>query len=227
MVVRGVLFDLDNTLVDRVRSLDVLAAELVGVFSADLGDVDVEVVAEVLRKADGGGYREKEQVFAQILSALPWEDRPEVGDIKDFWYTTFPKCTCAVAGLHEVLEALQGQGIKLGIVTNGSEAMQNAKVDRLDVRVYMETVVVSESAGVKKPVARIFEVALEDLGLMPEEVCFVGDHPENDMAGATRVGMIPVWVRGHHSWPTGQKPLAYEIGGLMDLVDLIENEKPK
>jgi HAD-hyrolase-like len=52
--------------------------------------------------------------------------------------------------------------------------------------------------------AAIFQHALDGLGLGADQVWFVGDHPENDILGASRVGLRTVWLRGAHPWPGHQ-----------------------
>lgn len=222
MRIRGVLFDLDNTLVDRQASLAVLASEFADVYAGDLEEVDVEALAQAILEADGGGYRAKDAVFERLLEASPWAQKPAAEDLQDFWYATFPRCTRPMPGVYEVLEALELRGLKMGVVTNGSEAMQNAKVDRLDLRVYMETVIVSEAVGAAKPDAKVFGLALEGLGLAASGVCFVGDHPDNDVAGAAAAGLTPIWLDGHHPWPEGRDLPVYRIHALEDLPPLIE-----
>ena len=222
MGIRGVLFDLDNTLVNREASLAVLASELEAVYSADLEAVDEDVVFEVLRAADGGGYTPRAAVFLQVIEALPWRHRPAPEDLAEFWASTFPRCTQPAAGVYEVLDRLKEEGIRMGIVTNGSETSQHAKVDRVDLRFYMETVVVSEGVGMRKPDLEIFNLALADLGLAAPDVCFVGDHPVNDVDGARRAGLASVWVAGHHPWPADLDPPAFQIGGLEAVIPVLK-----
>lgn len=222
---KGILFDLDDTLVDRQASLRIFADELAEVYAEDLGEMGEEDLVRFIREADEGGYRPKAMFFKRLVEGLPWTRRPTQADIGDFWFTTFPKCTQPAAGLYDMLAALKEKGVPMGIVTNGSEASQDGKVDRLDLRVYMETVLVSEKAGIKKPDAGIFELALAHLGLPAAGVWFVGDHPENDMAGSAAVGLTPVWARGRHPWPEDLDPPGLQIDGLMDLLPLMEGDR--
>ena len=56
-----------------------------------------------------------------------------------------------IGGAGAILELLRGWGFKLGIVTNGSEKGQSAKIDVLGLRGLVDAVVISEIVGVKKP----------------------------------------------------------------------------
>jgi HAD superfamily hydrolase (TIGR01509 family) len=58
---------------------------------------------------------------------------------------------------------------------------------------HFESVVVSGDVGVEKPDPAIFAPALRATGLLPSEVRFVGDSPE-DVAGARAAGIHPVLI---------------------------------
>jgi putative hydrolase of the HAD superfamily len=50
----------------------------------------------------------------------------------------------------------------------------------------------SAEAGVEKPDGRIFELALQRLGLGPQEVVHIGDKYEADVIGMRTVGITPI-----------------------------------
>lgn len=95
------------------------------------------------------------------------------------------------------LEKLRDMGLKLGLVSNTAwpaaahdpDLARFGIIDLLPCRVY------SCEFGWEKPDPRIFHAALDCLGLAPEEVAFVGDFLQFDVAGAHAVGMKAVWKR--------------------------------
>jgi putative hydrolase of the HAD superfamily len=55
---------------------------------------------------------------------------------------------------------------------------------------------------VAKPDPRIFLVAAERLGVLPEQILHVGDDPAMDMAGARDAGLRTAWInRDSQPWP--------------------------
>jgi putative hydrolase of the HAD superfamily len=224
MPIRGILFDLDGTLVNRQITLDVLANELATTYAEDLDDIDTEDFLNIIREADGKGYRPKEDVFQSFIQNLPWINPPTVEDLTDFWYTTYPKCAQPMKGAYDVLETLKTRGFKLGLITNGTERAQMGKIERLDFQAYFDTLIISETAGIKKPDPEIFKMALTDLNLTAAETYYVGDHPINDIAGAETIGMTGIWLSGHLPWPENAPPPKHPINRLIQLLHLIDKE---
>ncbi len=220
---RVVLFDLDQTLTDRRKSLEDMAKRMAADYSSDLirDDRLLCLVEDALRRADGSGYRPRSEVFAELLRTLPWQRTPDFSVIESYWQATFPQCTVGAAGLFATLDALLARGYRMGVITNGNVAVQEAKIDFLGLRPYMSTVVVSGAVGVGKPDGRIFEIALERLDARPSEAWFVGDHPVWDVIGATGAGLSPVWIRGSQPWPEGHEEPEFQIDHLEELLDLL------
>ncbi|MFQ5914204.1 MAG: HAD family hydrolase [Nitrospinota bacterium] len=66
---------------------------------------------------------------------------------------------------------------------------------------HLSVIVDSFIAGVEKPDAAIFCIALERLGVQAGEAVFVGDNLERDIKPAQSLGMQAVWLRGSHNLP--------------------------
>ncbi|PON17788.1 hypothetical protein C2W62_11420 [Candidatus Entotheonella serta] len=138
------------------------------------------------------------------------------------WFTHFPACAMPMDGLYATLDQLQAQRIQLGIVTNGSVRSQAAKIEALALAPYMNTIVISEALGIKKPDPAIFAHALMEIGTEAQYTWFVGDHPVNDMLGAASCGLTPVWMHGSHAWPSREHAQpAMQIERLSELIALV------
>ena len=83
---------------------------------------------------------------------------------------------------------------RLGVITNfyGSAARLLAEEG---LGPALTTVVDSAIAGVNKPDPAIFHLALQDLGLPPNRVVYVGDSYGQDIRPAKQAGLITVWLR--------------------------------
>jgi putative hydrolase of the HAD superfamily len=75
-----------------------------------------------------------------------------------------------------------GAGLRLAVVSNFDQRLHGL-LEALGLTQLLELVVVSSAAGAAKPSPLPFQLALDGLGLSPDQVWHVGDSPE-DVAGA-------------------------------------------
>jgi putative hydrolase of the HAD superfamily len=101
-------------------------------------------------------------------------------------------------GAQTTLQALQAQGLKLGLFSNTvwPGAFHLEDLARWGLDVYLECAFFSADVGAWKPAPEVFEMTLRALGLQPEEAVYVGDHPLFDIYGAQRAGLRGVWIYG-------------------------------
>ncbi len=90
-----------------------------------------------------------------------------------------------------VLSFLKEAELKLGVVCNAVPSTRD-RIQRLGLDKYFDTIILSGEIGHEKPDPEIFERALEDLSVNPEESVYVGDDYLVDVEGAHGAGMTPV-----------------------------------
>jgi len=224
MIIQCVLFDLDNTIIDRPKSIRKYATVFRESFAGFLADIDNGRLFQLIHEVDGGGYKGKEQMVAEMLAVIPWQEAPTADQLLAHWYEHYPLCPEPMDGLFEVLGALEQLAMPMGMITNGKTATQNQKIDVLGIRRYMRCVTVSQTVGVSKPDRRIFDLTLGEMGTDASGSWYVGDHPSNDILGSSAAGLTAVWLRGSHDWPAGVEEPRYQIDSLWQLLGLIEGQ---
>lgn len=208
---KGVLFDLDNTLINRRESILMFSEKLLKKFKLDNKVTKLEDIYSILLEKDCGGYVSRKIVFSEFIDLISWMNKPSLEAVIEFWNTEFPFCSVLFPGVYEVLEKLKANGLKIGIVTNGSKDFQNNKIDFTGIRKYMDTILISDEVGFRKPEKKIFNLSLELMHLKNNEVCFVGDNPHNDILGARDCGIAGIWYKGFFNWPQKCKAPDFEI----------------
>jgi putative hydrolase of the HAD superfamily len=217
---KAILFDLDCTLTDRPRSIDQFAHEFAVRFADHLEPSSVDV-AQAITAADQNGHRPRPAFFQKLRRNLPWTRTPPPPALEQFWQDRFPLCTHPTPGLHQTLQSLRQSGTQLALVTNGRAAVQTRKIKALDLEPYFQAIVISESAGLRKPDPRIFQLATAKLGVTAIESWFVGDNPHLDILAAQSAGLTAVWLTSSCAWPVGYCKPSLEITALPDLLHLI------
>jgi putative hydrolase of the HAD superfamily len=200
-MVQAVLFDLDETLLDRISSVH---AFVVQQFSGDCGMFDsAEALADRFTVLDDRNNVPKTTVYRQIFTEMglsaPGIWRGFFADFeKNSWRYAQP-----YDGMSSTLRALRGAGMRLGIVTNGETHLQLRSILALDLDRLVDTYLISESECCRKPDTEIFLRAAEVLRTKPKDCAFVGDTPQTDMIGARQAGMRTIWFPNGLSWPEG------------------------
>ncbi|MDA1279400.1 MAG: HAD family hydrolase [Chloroflexi bacterium] len=121
----------------------------------------------------------------------------------------------------QVLQQLSADH-RLGLVTNGSPAVQRFKLARSGLTGYFSTVVASGDVGVGKPDSKPFLVALSNLGVRPEESVMIGNSWKSDVQGANALGIPSIWFNEDGLEPGGGTPATFEIASLLEIPDLIK-----
>lgn len=125
----------------------------------------------------------------------------------------------------EMLSALHGK-VKMAIITNGFNALQQKRLNNTNTDHFFEFVVVSENVGAAKPEPKIFEAAFAQMGDVDKsKVLMIGDTLASDVLGGNRVGVDSVWFNPNgHKNETDIQP-TYEIRSILELVEIASGQK--
>ena len=100
-----------------------------------------------------------------------------------------------IAGARDGLQALADAGVRLGIVSN-ADGIMGQRLAQLEIcqvgpglGVEIECVIDSGAVGIMKPDPRIFDAALDVMGVAAADAWYVGDMPAIDVVGARRAGL--------------------------------------
>ena len=211
---KGALFDFDDTLVDwsgvSLGWREIEAARLARVQDyvyrkSHAFWINTDILVEAYLKRSRAAWAEARVdlrsphmpsilmlTLKELGVAVDLLDEEEV--IRAYDWNVVPG-TVVFPDVPPLLDLLQTNNIKLGIVTNASQpmAMRDCELEAHGLIDYFpECRLSAADAGYLKPDARIFTCALERLGTSPEETIFIGDNPIADIVGAREVGMRAV-----------------------------------
>lgn len=130
-----------------------------------------QAVDSTLRFPDADGLAA--QLFEHYADAAAWRLRP---------------------GVAETLARLDADGLRIGVVSNFDLRLSGI-LQGLGILDFMDCLMLPALCGARKPDPRIFEAALEALGLPAGSVVFVGDDPDEDLAGARAAGLTAIDVQ--------------------------------
>ena len=181
--IRGVLFDLDGTLIDS-------APDLAGAANRLRADHGLEPLPlEALRPMVGSGAR---GMVGVAFGVAPGEERFEA--LRDAFLAHYEanllERTRPFDGVPQMLDAIEASGLAWGIVTNKATRFTLPIVAGLGLAQRAGVVVCGDTTPHAKPHPEPLLHAARALGLAPENVAYVGDDLRD--AQAARAAGMPM-----------------------------------
>lgn len=200
-MLRAVLFDLDDTLVDYASA----ARVAVTAWAEEHGVLAVDTVArwDAITEFHYARYQRRELTFQQQRRARVREFlRIEAGDAEvDELFTGYVvRHEAAWAAFDDALPALRhvrAAGLTSAVLTNGDDAHQRLKLARVGLAAEVDAVIASSTLPAGKPDPRAFHAAARRLGHAPEELLMVGNSLDHDVRGALAAGFDAVLLDRH------------------------------
>ncbi len=217
MPIDAVLFDLDETLHARSRSLAVFARRIhAGAPPGIAAQTSEERFVETVLRGDERGRRPQEGLFTWLVNRFELGlTATEIVEIYRAW-----EQPVLFGDAQETLRRLRP--CKLGIVTNGSERSQGAKIVNSGLDQLTDEVAISGVLGVRKPEPEIFEDICRRLDVAPSRCVMVGDSPEHDVGGGRAAGMRTIWIE-RAPWPVGlARDYDASVTGLSEIVPVVD-----
>jgi len=120
-----------------------------------------------------------------------------------FWKASVT--SAAMPGALEALTEFHRRGIPMAVVSNSSFGPEviRYELEKYGLASHLAFVMVSAEYAVRKPNVLLFSTAAARLGVAPEDIWFVGDRLDTDVAGARAAQMNPIWLRGGDSVESG------------------------
>jgi 2-haloalkanoic acid dehalogenase type II len=223
----AICFDLDDTLWDMRPVIPRAEKMLYDWFAANYPRVTAAYTPadiRALRVAAGKQWPElrhdltelRTRLLRQIAAATGYDETMVTGAYEVF--IAARNDVEVYADVEPVLSRLAGTH-RLFALSNG-----NADLNKIGLAGYFEGIYSARELGVAKPDEQFFVAAAErcDFGL--DEMLHVGDHPENDILAAQRVGMPAVWLnRSATRWPLAGRQPDYEVADLIGLERLMQS----
>ena len=207
---KGILFDLDDTILSAYGRPDVAWRKVAIEFSEQIAPLSPdELAARITAEArafwdDAARHKEwraklddaRRVIVARAFAGLTapasfsTDLRDAIADrftrLRDEEMTLFP-------GAYETLDELKARGVRLALITNGASEVQRGKITRFALEHRFDHIQIEGEHGFGKPEERAYLHALSALALRPGDVWMVGDNLEWEVAAPQRLGIYAIW----------------------------------
>jgi putative hydrolase of the HAD superfamily len=179
-------------------------------------------VLQAVEYRHGPTASSNEEILEHLATALGWTLDPADHRLLAAWHAPKLEQAHPEPDLPQTLAALQALGLRLGVISNTRwrGPWHDRELAHHGVFAYFPVRIYSADLGIRKPDPRIFAAGLTALGGVPaEEVLYVGDKLDTDVAGAHRSGLRTAWLMPPtgKAVPTGEVQPDIMLTALRDL----------
>lgn len=224
-MIKAVVFDLDNTLVDfmrmKIRSIEEAIPAMI--------DAGLDITPDYARKLIDEIYKEQgieyQQVFDEFLRRVLQKVNYKILSAGIVAYRRAREASLIpYPHVYSTLNQLLKLGIKMGVLSDAPSKEAWLRLAYLNFHHIFDEVVTFDETGVRKPNPIPFEMILKKLNVNANEALMVGDWAERDVVGAAKVGMKTAFARYGDTFNTEHHNADYDLNDIRELVDIIAKE---
>ena len=221
-MIKAVIFDLDNTLLDFMKMKEyAVKAAIAGMIEAGLDinpDESYEAIIDIYEKK---GW-ENQQVFNEFLNK-------KIGEVNNKYlaagivaYRRAREANLLLyPNVNHTLVELIKMSVKLAVVSDAPSREAWMRIYYLNLHHHFDVVLTFDDTNARKPSPIPFEMALSQLNIDPEEALMVGDWPERDVVGANKLGIRTIFARYGDSFGTVDSGADWDINDVYEIVGIV------
>ena len=222
-MIKAIIFDLDNTLLDFVKMKQfAVKAAITAMIEAGLDVDEKKAYKDIFDLYVNKGW-ENQQVFDDYLNQTVGKVSNKILAAGIVSYRRAREATLLVyPNVNKTLIELIKMGIQLSVVSDAPSREAWMRLYYLNLHHVFDPVLTFDDTGVRKPSAKPFEMALDILQSSPDEVLMIGDWPERDVVGAKQIGMKTIFARYGDTFGTVDSGAEWDVNDIYDLVNIVK-----
>lgn len=222
-----VFLDLDDTLFDFGYSEAEALRTTLRQFGIEPTETAIRRYSEIndahWKRLERGELTRKEvQIgrFACFLKEIGSSHDPQ--EVNRFYMNTIGDCFRYVDGAEKLLSDLRAMGCALYVVSNGTRAVQQKRLQKAGLSDFFDGVFLSEDIGAEKPNKSFFDACFQRVSNMKlESSIILGDSLTSDILGGIRAGITTCWFNPKNKQGRDDIVPDYEIKQLSKFPEIV------
>ncbi len=224
-MIKAVIFDIDNTLMDFMRmkraAVDAAVDAMIDAGIQVPKDKMVEKIFEVYWREG----IEDQNIFDKVLLKEFGQVDPKVLAAGILGYRRAKEGAMVLyPHVKMTLTELLRRGTKMGVISDAPRLPVWLRIVALGLHHYFDHVITFDDTGQRKPSPVPFRKALDMLGADPAETVMVGDWAERDIKGAKGLGIQTAWAKYGDGFDTKESGADYELTDILQLLDIVKRQ---
>ncbi len=222
--IKGVIFDLDNTLLDFMKMKQVaVRSAMRGMIEAGLEIDENESFDNIISLYEKIGW-ENQKVFDVFLeNSIGYVDNKFLAAGVVAYRRAREANLLAYPNVNKTLIELTKLGIKLAVVSDAPSREAWMRIYYLNLYHFFDAVVTYDDSGKRKPSSVPFKMALQKLEIDSISSLMIGDWPERDVVGAKKIGMRTAFAAYGDTFGTKNSGADWDVEDISELVTIIKN----
>jgi len=223
VLIKGVIFDLDNTLLDFMKMKEVAVKSAIkGMIEAGLEIDEIESYKDIVSIYEEFGW-ENQKVFDVFLNkSIGYVDNKFLAAGIVAYRRAREANLLAYPNVNRTLVSLTKLGIKLAVVSDAPSREAWMRIYYLNLYHFFDAVITFDDSGERKPSSKPFEMALNKLQLKAEDSLMIGDWPERDVVGAKQIGMRTAFAVYGDTFGTKNSGADWDIQDVSEIITIIK-----
>jgi putative hydrolase of the HAD superfamily len=223
-MIKAVIFDLDNTLLDFISMKESAVSSAVHAMIEAGLDLDEKSSYErIITLYQETGW-ENQQIFDIFLKEKTGEVDNKYLAAAIVSYRRAREATLRLyPDVQRTLNVLTKMGLKLAVVSDAPSREAWMRIYYLNLHHVFDLVLTFDDVGERKPSPKGFEMALEKLGIKTDEALMIGDWPERDVAGASKLGIKTIYAKYGDTFGTVESGADWDVENIYEVVGIIKS----
>jgi len=222
-MIKAVIFDLDNTLLDfkKMKEYGVRAA-VSAMIEAGLECDEIEAFEYIFTIYHEKGW-EYQSIFDDFLKHKTGQISNKLLAAAIVAYRRAKESSLLVyPNVRRTLIHLIKHGIKIAVVSDAPSREAWMRIYYLNLHHVFDVVLTFDDTKIHKPSPVPFKMALKQLDINPDEDLMIGDWPERDVVGASQVGIKTIFARYGDTADIQNSGADWEIDDIYEVVHIVD-----